>query len=249
MKIIITESQYHLLIENKNKKFLTKIMGIDFTGKIKEIKDPYDVPLGFGEVIGPYYIKQLLNHFGSMYLLDLKGIPLLYQDRGEYEYFMDNYGIEYVDGEIPERLGLEELGFRFSNIIDTFYNQEGEPLNESVDKNKKFLINLMGEDLTGKIKEIKDGSDIPRRFHKFLDLNGVKRQIDMVGPMYVVKIRGDYYLYQDQSNFYQSHNDSSFGEMFMSEDGKRDRSGKIPEELGLNEIGLRFSDVIDIFFN
>ena len=70
----------------------------------------------------------------------------------------------------------------------------------------------------------------------------------MVGPMYVVKIRGDYYLYQDQSNFYQSHNDASFGEMFMSEDGKRDRSGKIPEELGLNEIGLRFSDIIDIFF-
>ena len=62
-------------------------------------------------------------------------------------------------------------------------------------KNKRFLINLMGEDLTGKIKEIKDGSDIPRRFHKYLDLNGVKRQMDMVGPMYVVKIGGNYYLY------------------------------------------------------
>ena len=116
-------------------------------------------------------------------------------------------------------------------------------------KNKRFLINLMGEDLTGKIKEIKDGSDIPRRFHKYLDLNGVKRQMDMVGPMYLVKIRGNYYLYQDQSNFYQSHNDASFGEMFMGEDGKRDYSGKILTELGLDELGLRFSDIIDIFYD
>jgi hypothetical protein len=116
-------------------------------------------------------------------------------------------------------------------------------------KNKRFLTNLMGEDLTGKIKEIKNGSDIPRRFHKYLDLNGVKRQMDMVGPMYLVKIRNNYYLYQDQSNFYKSHNDSSFGEMFMSEDGTRDYSGKILTELGLDEIGLRFSDIIDIFYD
>ena len=116
-------------------------------------------------------------------------------------------------------------------------------------KNKRFLTNLMGEDLTGKIKEIKYGSDIPRRFHKYLDLNGVKRQMDMVGPMYLVKIRGNYYLYQDQSNFYQSHNDASFGEMFMGEDGKRDYSGKILTELGLDELGLRFSDIIDIFYD
>jgi hypothetical protein len=116
-------------------------------------------------------------------------------------------------------------------------------------KNKRFLINLMGEDLTGKIKEIKDGSDIPKRFQKYLDLNGVKRQMDMVGPMYLVKIRGNYYLYQDQSNFYQSHNDASFGEMFMSEDGTRDYSGKILTELGLDELGLRFSDIIDIFYD
>ena len=129
-----------------------------------------------------------------------------------------------------------------------YFNEE-EPLNESVDKNKRLLIDVMGEDLTGKIKEIKDGSDIPKRFRKYLELGNVKQQIDMVGPMYLVKIRGNYYLYQDQSKFYQSHNDSSFGEQFWGEDGKRDRSGKILEELGLDVLGLRFSDIIDIFFN
>ena len=118
-----------------------------------------------------------------------------------------------------------------------------------MDKNKKFLINVMGEDLTGKIKKIKKGSDIPKIFHRYLDLSGLKNQMDMVGPMYLVKIRGKYYLYQDQSKFYQSHNDASFGEQFMSEDGKRDYSGKILTELGLDELGLRFSDIIDMFYN
>jgi hypothetical protein len=135
------------------------------------------------------------------------------------------------------------------NLIKRINHRRNNPLKESVDKNKKFLINIMGEDLTGKIKEIKGRSDIPKIFHRYLDLNGVKRQIEMVGPMYVVKIGGNYYLYQDQSHFYQSHNDASFGEMFMDEDGKRDYSGKILKELGLDELGLRFSDIIDIFYN
>lgn len=116
-------------------------------------------------------------------------------------------------------------------------------------KKKKFLIKTMGYDFTDKIKEIKDGSDIPKKFRKYLDLNGVKRQIEMVGPMYYFTLDGDGYLYQDQSKFYQSHNDASFGEMFMSEDGKRDYSGKILQQLGLSDMGLKFSDVINIFFN
>lgn len=118
-----------------------------------------------------------------------------------------------------------------------------------MNKNKKFLINVMGEDLTGKIKEIKDGSDIPKRFHRYLELGNVKQQIGMVGPMYLVKIRGKYYLYQDQSKFYQAHNDASFGELFWGEDGKQDYSNKIIEELGLDELGLRFSNIIDMFYN
>ena len=36
----------------------------------------------------------------------------------------------------------------------------------------------------------------------------------MVGPMYLVKIRGKYYLYQNQGKFYHSHNNAPFGEMF-----------------------------------
>lgn len=253
MKYIITESQYNLLKENKNKKFLINVMGQDFTGKIKEIKDTYDVPMEFEELMGPDYIRRVLNYFGPMHLVDIDGKKYLYQYRideedGDFEWFHDEHGFNYVDGEIPEKLGITQMGLKFSDIIDMFYN-EGEPLNESVDKNKRLLINVMGEDLTGKIKQIKSGYDIPIVFRKYLELGGLKKQIDMVGPMYYVKIGGKGYLYQDQGKFYQSHNDASFGEMFMGEDGKRDYSGKVPEQLGVSELGLKFSDIINMFYD
>ena len=49
MKFIIKESQYVYLLENleKNKKFLTNVMGMDFTGKIKQVTSTYDVPMEF----------------------------------------------------------------------------------------------------------------------------------------------------------------------------------------------------------
>lgn len=152
MKIIITESQYHLLIENKNKKFLTKIIGIDFTDKIKQITSSYDVPMEFDDGIAPSTINMYLNHWGPMYLFELDGVKYLYQNRGDFEMFIDEEGYDYVDDEIPEQLGISVLGLRFSDIINMYFNEE-ETLNESVDKNKKFLIDVMGEDLTGKIKE------------------------------------------------------------------------------------------------
>jgi antitoxin component of RelBE/YafQ-DinJ toxin-antitoxin module len=248
MKYIITESQYNHLKENKNKKFLIKTMGYDFTDKIKMITSTYDVPMSFDEGVGPNLINRWLNNWGPMYLVNVKGKDYLYQNRGDFEMFIDEEGYDSVDDEITEQLGISDMGLKFSDIIDMFYNEE-EPLNESVDKNKRLLINVMGEDLTGKIKQIKSGYDIPIVFRKYLELGGVKKQIDMVGPMYYVTVGGKGYLYQDQSKFYQAHNDASFGEMFMGEDGKRDYSGKVPEQLGVSELGLKFSDIINMFYD
>ena len=130
MKVIITESQYITLLENlnKNKKFLIDIMGVDFTGKIEEVKDLYDVPLEFGDTIGPDYIRRVLNYFGPMYLVDIDGKKYLYQYRideedGDFEWFHDEHGFNYVDGEIPEQLGISEMGLKFSDVIDIFFNE------------------------------------------------------------------------------------------------------------------------------
>jgi hypothetical protein len=144
---------------------------------------------------------------------------------------------------------IQYVKTHFYEEYKEWWDRRKKRINESTDKKKILLINVMGEDLTGKIKQIKDGSDIPKKFRKYLEVGNVKKQIAMVGPMYHVIIDGKGYLYQDQSKFYQSHNDASFGEMFWGEDGKKDYSGEIPEQLGIDVLGLRFSDVIKTFYN
>jgi hypothetical protein len=59
-----------------------------------------------------------------MYLFNLNGKDYLYQDRGEYEWFIDEEGFEFVDNEIIEDLGIDVLGLKFSDIINLFYNEE-----------------------------------------------------------------------------------------------------------------------------
>jgi hypothetical protein len=114
---------------DKNKKFLIDVMGMDFTDKIKMITSTYDVPMSFDEGVGPEYIRRVLNYFGPMYLVDIDGKKYLYQYRtdnedGDFEWFHDEHGFNYVDGEIPEQLGISEMGLKFSDIIDMFFNEE-----------------------------------------------------------------------------------------------------------------------------
>jgi hypothetical protein len=120
---------------DKKKKFLIDVMGIDFTDKIEEIKDAYDVPLEFDDIIGPDLIRRMLNYFGPMYLVDIDGKKYLYQyrsdednrfgwDSGDFEWFHDENGFDYVDGEISEKLGITQMGLKFSDIIDIFYNED-----------------------------------------------------------------------------------------------------------------------------
>jgi hypothetical protein len=128
MKYIINESQYMSLLENldKNKKFLTKTMGTDFANKIKMVTSKYDVPMGFDEGVGRNLINRWLNHWGVMYLVNINGKDYLYQDRGDYEMFIDEEGFDYVDNEIPEEIGIGVLGLRFSDIIDMYFEEEDQ---------------------------------------------------------------------------------------------------------------------------
>jgi len=137
MKIIITEDQYgqltnlvkQVISENdsmteKNKRFLKNKFGIDFTNGIQQVTSTYDVPMEFDEGVGPTTIRMWLNHWGPMYLVNINGKNYLYQDRGDFEMFIDEDGFDYVDGEIPEMLGIDEMGLRFSNIIDLYFKEE-----------------------------------------------------------------------------------------------------------------------------
>ena len=122
VKRVISENNS---MTEKNKRFLKKKLGIDFTNGIQQVTSTYDVPMEFDNGIGPDSIRRYLNNFGPMYLFELDGIKYLYQDRG-FEFFIDENGFDYVDGEIPEMLGIGEMGLRFSDIIDLYFNEEDE---------------------------------------------------------------------------------------------------------------------------
>jgi len=109
----------------KNKKFLTKIMGVDFSDKIQQITSTYDVPTSFDDGIAPSTIRTYLNHWGPMYLVKIDGENYLYQDRGDFEMFIDEDGYWNKD-EIPEKLGISVLGLRFSDIIDMYFYEEDQ---------------------------------------------------------------------------------------------------------------------------
>lgn len=108
----------------KAKNFLKDNFGFDFSGRIEQITSTYDVPMEFDDGISPEMIRQFLNYFGPMYLFELDGTKYLYQDRGHYEWFIDEEGYDYVDNEIPEKLGISEMGFSFSDIINMYFEEE-----------------------------------------------------------------------------------------------------------------------------
>jgi 3D (Asp-Asp-Asp) domain-containing protein len=156
---------------------------------------------------------------------------------GDHEKFIDEKGNIFIENEIPERLGIDIMGLRFSNIIDMYFNEE-EPLNENIDKNKKFLTNLMGIDFTGNIEQITSSYDVPMSFDEGVGPELIKRWLNYWGPMYLVNIKGKKYLYQDRGDF----------EMFLDEKGFDYVDNEILEELGIDVMGLRFSNIIDLYF-
>ena len=110
---------------DKNKKLINNIVGFDFSDRITQVTSSYDVPKVFFDVaIDPKTINMWLNYFGPMYLFELDGIKYLYQDKGDFEYFIDQEGFEYMDNEIPEKLGINLLGLNFSDIIDMYFEEE-----------------------------------------------------------------------------------------------------------------------------
>ena len=117
---MITES---LTRKEKLKKFLTNKMGFDFSNNIQQVTSTYDIPMSFDDCIYGETINRYLNFWGPMYIFKLDGHNYLYQDRGEFEWFMsdDKNCTDYVDDEIPERLGISILGLRFSDIINMYF--------------------------------------------------------------------------------------------------------------------------------
>jgi hypothetical protein len=120
---------------DKNKKFLTNVMGVDFTGKIEQVTSVYDVPYSFYRkgIFTMPDVASYLNRFGPMYIFELDGRRFIYQDRGRYESFISEDGIVYED-KIPEQLGIDIMGLRFSDIVNMYFNEDDDVITEDEDK-------------------------------------------------------------------------------------------------------------------
>ena len=236
-------------IDGKKKLFID-LLGEDLIDSIQTITSAKELPIEFLKSLGSSRIQAYIDAYGPLYYFVFDGEPFIYKNRvnpkgEEYEMFINSKGESFFSGQITNRLGLDYTGLKFSEVIDMFSNEEEDtsPLNESVDKNKKFLTNIMGQDFTGKIKEIKDTYDVPMEFDELISPDLIRSMLNHFGPMYLVDIDGRKYLYQ-----YRWDDDGDY-EWFHNQYGFNYVDGQIPEQLGITQMGLEFSDIIDIFFN
>lgn len=124
MKIIITESQYNLLTENKKKRLFTKVLGEDLIDSIRKITSVKQIPKEVVKVLGSHRLQEYIDLYGPFYSFVLDGELFIYKDRDEYELFYNDRGTFFDDRVINYRLGLSDIGFKFSNVINAIFNEE-----------------------------------------------------------------------------------------------------------------------------
>ena len=147
---------------------------------------------------------------------------------------------KYIPELILMEYFIEKAKTYLEKILPYEYPSDNLKIQESVDKNKKFLIDIMGIDFTDKIQQITSSYDVPMEFDEGIGSDMVNRMLHFWGgPMYLVNINGKKYLYQDRGDY----------EWFLDKEGYDFVDGEILEELGIGVMGLKFSHIIDIFFN
>ena len=81
MKIIITESQYNLLVESKNDKFKKFLKDkFDFELEVKLIETYEDMPTNIRDLVSLRWFKSQINAFGPLYLFKFKDRTFLFVD-------------------------------------------------------------------------------------------------------------------------------------------------------------------------
>ena len=135
MKIIITESQYILLIESKNDKFKKFLKDkFDFELEVKPIETYEDIPTKIRDLVSLKWFKSQINAFGPLYLFKFKDRTFL-----------------FVDSERNGGFALEI--FYFVSWMNGMDNEIGRTSSLTGDRlNELFNISEMGLDLIDIIK-------------------------------------------------------------------------------------------------
>ncbi len=234
----------HILKEETNKsvKLISKYYSIDGEGafyrgenKIQTIVTFF--PEDYDDEMTPYAGSSTCNwEFDEDYNLIFKFMTLPHNDVPLLDYIGDTKELEdYLEG--IHRKEAEKFILRF-------YRKRNNPLTEDVDKNKKFLTNVIGEDVINSIQKITSAKQLPIEFLKSIGVSALQQYIDWYGSLYYFVLDGEPYIYKDRVT-----PKGEEYEMFTNNKGRAFLDGEIPEQLGLSVMGLRFSDVIDTIFN
>jgi hypothetical protein len=135
MKVIITESQYNLLVESKNDKFKKFLKDkFDFELEVRTIETYEDMPTNIRDLVSLKWFKSQINAFGPLCLIKFKDRTFL-----------------FVDSERNGGFALEILYFvSWMNGMD---NEIGRTSSLTGDRlNELFNISEIGLDLIDIIK-------------------------------------------------------------------------------------------------
>ena len=118
MKIIITESQYNLLVESKNDKFKKFLKDkFDFELEVKLIETYYDIPTKIRDLIPRWWFTSQVKPFGPLYLFKFKDRTFLFVDSERNGGFVLEI---FYDIEIDNELGATSslTGDRLNKIFN-----------------------------------------------------------------------------------------------------------------------------------
>ena len=124
MKIIITESQYNLLVESKNNKFKKFLKDkFDFELEVKLIETYEDIPTNIRDLVSLRWFKSQINAFGPLYLFKFKDRTFLFVDSKQnggfvLEIIYHNSWANGMDTKIGETTSLTGAGDNLKKLFN-----------------------------------------------------------------------------------------------------------------------------------
>ena len=110
-------------------------------------------------------------------------------------------------------------------------------INESDLRN--LLVNRLGIDLTGKVKILTSVYHIPMVFDEFMDSHMVRVWMNNYGPMYLINLPDETFIYQKQGKIRER--------ILLSSEGESYQEQEVLDKLGVPPIGLSLDDIVNTF--
>ena len=175
----------------------------------------------------------------DMFFPHLTGDPLIYSDNVTAYFSTKSVFPNGKTDSFPSH----------NQIVSGDYDAVSQ-VNESTEKNKKFLKDKFEIDLDGKIKMIQSYEDLPLVFASHFYPKDFNRMLNDGGPFYVLNINKGYKIgntYVNKLYLYRPRVDGS--SYLVDQDGYNKAESTFLENLGVDVMGLTIEDLVNIYFN